>query len=180
MALGRLRITEAPPNGICPMVTIPRRGPSPKKLNSAATRPAPPDHLSLHDNTPPQRSTDGISRRRRTHQSGTSDGRGKNALDGNGVALLDAPALEDVGDAARLAHELAKRHLARLARLVGLVDDGDLVRVGIVVPVEAVVRRVEGSFWATRVSLRGPLRLPHLSRTATPADHPARGGPTTG
>ena len=51
---------------------------------------------------------------------------GHGHVDGDGVALLDAPLLEDVRDAAGLAEELAVADLAALAGLVGLVDDGGL------------------------------------------------------
>ena len=51
---------------------------------------------------------------------------GHGHVDRDGVALLHAVGLEDVGEAAHFAEELAERDLAALAGLVCLVDDGRL------------------------------------------------------
>jgi hypothetical protein len=64
-------------------------------------------------------------------------------VDGDGITLLDAHLLEDVGGAADLAEELAVGQGAALADLVGLVDDGGLVGVGDGVAVDAVVGGIE-------------------------------------
>ena len=47
-------------------------------------------------------------------------------VDRNGVALLDAPGPEDVGDAADFAEQFGVADFATLTRLVGFVDDGGL------------------------------------------------------
>jgi len=59
------------------------------------------------------------------------------------VTLLDAHLLEDPSQLGHLAEELAVGDAAALAGLVGLVDDGDLVRGRKGVAVDAVVRGVE-------------------------------------
>jgi hypothetical protein len=64
---------------------------------------------------------------------------GDDSLYTDSVTLLDSPLLENIGELARLSHELGIADLARLGRLVGFVDDGRLVWVGIKVPVQAVV-----------------------------------------
>ena len=51
---------------------------------------------------------------------------GHGHVDRDGVALLHAVGLEDVGEAAHFAEELAERDLAALAGLVCLVNDGRL------------------------------------------------------
>lgn len=51
---------------------------------------------------------------------------GHRQVDGDGVALLDAPRLEDVGDAAGLAEELAVADLGALRGLICFVDDSSL------------------------------------------------------
>ena len=74
----------------------------------------------------------------------SNDGLGNHGqVDGNSVALLDTLALEDPGETGDLPLELAVRDGAALVGLVGLVDDGDLVRVLESVTVDAVERRVQ-------------------------------------
>ncbi len=51
---------------------------------------------------------------------------GHREVDGDGVALLDTIGLEDVGDAAGLAEQLAIADLSALTRLISFVDDGSL------------------------------------------------------
>lgn len=69
-------------------------------------------------------------------------------LDRHRVTLLDSPALQDVRQPASLPHQLGKGDLARLRGLVRFEDDGCLLRVGIEVAVEAVVRGVQGTLGA--------------------------------
>ena len=47
-------------------------------------------------------------------------------VDRDSVTLLDAPGLEDIGDAADFSEELGVGDFTTLTRLVGLVDDGSL------------------------------------------------------
>lgn len=61
-----------------------------------------------------------------TGEEGGNGVPGHGQVDGDGIALLDSKGLEDVGDGADLAQELAVRDLAAIAWLVGLVDDGGL------------------------------------------------------
>ena len=63
----------------------------------------------------------------------------------HGIALLHAHLLQHIGDLGDLAQQLAIRDGAALVRLVGLVDDGGLVRVLDGVAVDAVVRSVEAA-----------------------------------
>ena len=51
---------------------------------------------------------------------------GHREVNGDGVALLDTIGLEDIGDTARLAEQLAVADLSALAGLVSLVDDSSL------------------------------------------------------
>jgi len=104
------------------------------------------------------------------------------SLDGDRIALFEPPRLEHVRHAARLAHQFRERHLARLGSLVRLVDDGNLVRVGVEVTVEAVVRGVERAFGAddTQRRLTHQLHLQPLdvAKLETPrADGLERGIP---
>jgi hypothetical protein len=66
-------------------------------------------------------------------------------VDGNSVALADAHLLEDPGGAGNLAEELAVGDIAAFARVVGLVDDGNTVRISKGVAVDTVVRGVEAT-----------------------------------
>jgi len=64
--------------------------------------------------------------------TGTSQERGcglpsHGEVDGDGVALLDAIGFQDVCDAADLAKQFGVGNVAALARLICLVDDGDLI-----------------------------------------------------
>jgi hypothetical protein len=51
---------------------------------------------------------------------------GHGQVDGDGVALFDTKALEDVGDTADFAQELSISDEPALFRFICLVDDGDL------------------------------------------------------
>lgn len=51
-------------------------------------------------------------------------------VNGHGVALLDAPGLEDIGDSAHFAEELGVGNLRALVGLVCFVDDGRLDAIG--------------------------------------------------
>lgn len=66
-------------------------------------------------------------------------------VDGNSVALADAHLLEDPGGAGNLAEELAVGDIATFAGVVGLVDDGNTVRISKGVAVDTVVRGVEAT-----------------------------------
>lgn len=79
---------------------------------------------------------------------------GQNSLDRDGIAALDTPRAEDVGDTADLVEELTVGDLTRVGGLVGLVDDGNLVGVLVVVAVNTVVGRVERTLRA-RMSATG-------------------------
>jgi hypothetical protein len=78
-------------------------------------------------------------------------------IDADGISLLDSPSLQDVGDPTRLPQELGIANLPGLTGLIGFVDDGRFVRVGVSVTVEAVVGDVETSFGATKVRQREKL-----------------------
>ena len=47
-------------------------------------------------------------------------------IDRDGITLLDAEGLENIGDAADFAEELCIGHLATLIRFVGFINDGGL------------------------------------------------------
>ena len=66
------------------------------------------------------------------------------------VSLLHATSLQDVGDPTRLPQQLGIADLPGLTGLVGFVDDGRLVRVGVSVSIETVVGYVEASFRTVR------------------------------
>ena len=51
-------------------------------------------------------------------------------IDGNGVTLLDAPGLEDIGDSADLTEELGVGDLRAFVGFVCLVDDRRLDPIG--------------------------------------------------
>jgi hypothetical protein len=92
------------------------------------------------------------------HKQGDKrDSPGHGQIDANGISLLDSPSLQDVGNPTSLSQELGIANLSGLAGLIGFVDDGRLVRIGISVTVEAVVGDVETSFGATKVRQDGLL-----------------------
>lgn len=84
---------------------------------------------------------------------------GRNSLDGHSVTLFDTVTLEDVGNSASLLHEFLVRDFTGLGGLVGLVDDGSLFGVLVVVSVETVVGSVQGTFRAAKSSV-----IPCISR----------------
>lgn len=64
-------------------------------------------------------------------------------VDGNGVTLLDAGLLQDPGNLGDIAKKLAVSDVAAIVDLVGLVDDGNAVRVLVSMAVDGVVAGVE-------------------------------------
>jgi hypothetical protein len=83
-----------------------------------------------------------------TGEEGSGRLPGHGEVDGDGVTLLDTPRAEDIGDAVGLVEELLVRDLAGISGLVGLVDDGRLLGVLVVVTVETVVRGVKDTLGA--------------------------------
>jgi hypothetical protein len=82
---------------------------------------------------------------RRQHQTKS---RHEYPLNGHIIAFLDSPFFEHIRQPACLPHELCKRDLTGLGRLVRFIDDRCLLGVGIEMSVETVVGGIECSFRA--------------------------------
>lgn len=67
-------------------------------------------------------------------------------VDRDSVTLLDTPLLQDPGNAGDFAEELAVGNDAALIRLIGLVDDRDLIRVLDGMTIHAVERGIQATF----------------------------------
>jgi len=67
------------------------------------------------------------------------------SLDGNSIALLDAPLFENIGDSTSLPEEFRIRDLSRIRRFIRFIDNSSFFWVLVIMPIQTVVRGVQSS-----------------------------------
>ncbi len=91
-------------------------------------------------------------------------------VDANAIALLDAAALQGIGQAADLLVQLAVGEFLVDRRIVSFPDDGDLVAPRIQMPVQAVVGDVELSAFKPADVPASEIPVQHRVPPLVPAD----------